>query len=1082
MADQCPSQSEIADYLQGRLSDQSSDQIHAHLDACRRCQEVVSRLDSQTDDVIERLRRQRLGQQDLVQGNPVADRTAVGVDQPPPDVADASESMTTVVYRSVKPRIRGDRYLLKRFHARGGMGEIWLAEDTEIGRQVAVKKMRNAGRGDQDRFLAEAQIAGQLEHPAIVPVHDLGLDEDNNTFYVMKFVQGQTLKAAIDNYHNAGSCSESQRKITWSQLLRHFLSLCHAVAYAHSRGVIHRDIKPDNVMLGPFSETLVLDWGLAKILHQPDAPGANLAPLRTKSLSSDDTHCGSIIGAPPYMSPELAEGRGAEAGPTTDVYLLGATLYHLLTGQPPRRGTSRDEMLELARTVPPVPPRKINKRIGRNLEAVCLKAMSHWQKDRYQSASELADEIQRYLADEPVLAFPEPVFRKVVRWTKRHQRSVLRAAALTIIVGLASFAYAVNLRVTDLSNRQLARDQVEQFQQLTEKARYAIANLNPEDERVPYYDVDEGLASAHEANRLFNNWGPNQESIAVEFDQAFRENLGDGLYDLLLLQVQVRLADVRNESDVTELLAMLENASELRKPTHSYYRLQAELYRELSDESQAITAERLARNPKTARTASDHFLAGEALRVQTFELVGAENDQPDLAAKRKLLLENAAAEYQSALQLDPRHYWSHYQLGRCWLGLHRLPQAMATLSSCIAMRPDSPWAYNTRGLTRALSGDHKGALVDLNRAKQLDADFQPAVLNLGVVHFLQGEYEGAVPFLESARSPRQGTPLIEASYYLGEIRLMDGERELAAEAFRQVTQERPRFRRAWLRLAESEFLLGNDGEGMKAIDDLIRHCGDDSVEILSAHGRELRGKYLRTVAAELSTPLDRVRVLNLAAKELQTAIDVSATADRFDELAEIQMNAARSAKRDQQKQLVRQAIDNCTLGLELDPNHIDLLDTRGYACYSLGQQSEAAADYERITKIALGSLHERLLRVQAHNLLGYFKAVQQDTQSALNEAALAELAIHDLSTEQKADNYLLHHNLACIYAELSKSSDEHRVRFEDLAIRYLLRGIEVARQKGELDLRINNIRDEPAFTLSLKQRAELAEFRQQLLP
>ncbi len=266
--------------------------------------------------------------------------------------------MSTVLFRSIKPTLRGERYVLKRFHARGGMGEVWQADDTEIGRMVAIKKMREGYAENQDRFLAEAQIAGQLEHPGIVPVHDLGLDQEGHTFYVMKFVQGQTLKAAVEDYHQDTKQSHSDHKVAWSKLLQHFLNMCQAVAYAHSRGVIHRDLKPDNVMLGPYSETLVLDWGLAKIVDQPDAPGGELAPLLTKGRTSDETHYGSVIGAPPYMSPELAEGRAAEAGPPTDVYLLGATLYHILTGQPPRRGSSRDEMLELARTVPPVPPRK----------------------------------------------------------------------------------------------------------------------------------------------------------------------------------------------------------------------------------------------------------------------------------------------------------------------------------------------------------------------------------------------------------------------------------------------------------------------------------------------------------------------------------------------------------------------------------------------------------------------------------------------------------------------------------------------------------------------------------------------------
>jgi hypothetical protein len=164
-------------------------------------------------------------------------------------------------------------------------------------------------------------------------------------------------------------------------------------------------------------------------------------------------------------------------------------------------------------------------------------------------------------------------------------------------------------------------------------------------------------------------------------------------------------------------------------------------------------------------------------------------------------------------------------------------------------------------------------------------------------------------------------------------------------------------------------------------------------------------------------------------------------------------------------------IENCTFGLEIEKDHIDLLDKRAFAYYALGQRKEAEADYERAAQLSPRSYRERLLNVQAHLLLGYFKAGRQDAKSALTEAAFAELVLQELSPEQRADSSGLHHNLACIYAELSKSDEGQRARLEDLAIRYLQTAVEIARQRGQLEASLNAIRNED-FSESLKQRAE----------
>ncbi len=366
------------------------------------------------------------------------------------NISPRSAEPGTEAYERVLPRCKPGRYAVKKFHARGGMGEVWQAEDLDIGRPIALKRLRFERTDQAARFLAEAQITGQLEHPGIVPVHDLGTDEDNRPFYIMSFVGGRTLKDVIADYYSPHPSGTEPREVQRLRLLEAFVKICQTVAYAHSKGVIHRDLKPDNVMLGPYGETVVLDWGLAKVQGRPEEP----APAGYVHLSGGDTSTatqyGTVIGAPPYMAPEEAEGKATEADERTDVYLLGGTLYEILTGRAPRQGSSKDEMIELARTVPPVPPRQVNAQVPRALDAICMRALAHRKQDRYASAAELAQEVQRYLAGEPVAAFAEPCPARAWRWCKRHQRALGRSAAAVLVLGLV----AVGLGVLDAANRR----------------------------------------------------------------------------------------------------------------------------------------------------------------------------------------------------------------------------------------------------------------------------------------------------------------------------------------------------------------------------------------------------------------------------------------------------------------------------------------------------------------------------------------------------------------------------------------------------------------------------------------------------
>jgi eukaryotic-like serine/threonine-protein kinase len=337
------------------------------------------------------------------------------------------------------------RYAIVRHHARGGLGEVYVAEDTELHRPVALKEIQPEHADDPEsraRFIVEAEITGGLEHPGVVPVYGLGTYADGRPFYAMRFVQGDNLQQAIKRFHAGPHRFDS---LAFRQLLRRFVDVCNAAAYAHSRGVLHRDLKPGNVMLGKYGETLVVDWGLAKVIdpggHTPDRSLAE-AMLRPHSGGgSSATVMGRALGTPGYMSPEQAAGHVDRLGPATDVYSLGATLYELLAGRPPFGDIDLDSV---QKGLFPA-PRTACADVPRALEAVCLKAMALDPPARYRSALALAAEIEHWLADEPVTAWREPVTTRLRRWGRRHRALVAGAAALlvTAVAGLAVGLVAV---------------------------------------------------------------------------------------------------------------------------------------------------------------------------------------------------------------------------------------------------------------------------------------------------------------------------------------------------------------------------------------------------------------------------------------------------------------------------------------------------------------------------------------------------------------------------------------------------------------------------------------------------------------
>ena len=618
----------------------------------------------------------------------------------------------------------GRRFRILRPHARGGLGAVFVALDAELNREVALKQILDHHADDPTsrmRFVLEAEITGGLEHPGIVPVYGLGNYGDGRPYYAMRFVRGDSLKDSIAAFHADHTLKNDpgRRSLARRNLLRRFVDVCNAIDYAHTRGILHRDIKPANVILGKHGETLVVDWGLAKALGKAEpGPATDERTLMPSSASgTSETLPGSAMGTPAYMSPEQAAGDLDRLSPRSDVYSLGATLYCLLTGTPPFEGDDLGALLRAVGKGEFVPPRKRDPTLDRALEAVCVKAMALKPEDRYATSRALADDVERWAADEPVSAWHEPLLRRARRWARQNRTAVTAAGAafMMAVVGLTAVLAVqtrANAALTVANNRLEASNQreVKANTDLTaanerERARFALAQ---DAIRTFYTGVSEDLLLKQ---KEFETLRTKLLRGAREFYQRL-EGLLEGQKDR-----ESRLALGRAYRDVGELTNMIGS----REEALAVHQRALGLFEALSRESPDKPEPRYEVGKSS--NAIGGLLAGTGRRADGLEAVDRARtilralEQAGLADDRtRFELADAEHYYGSLVSATDRSHERLGALNRAWT----IMEALVTANpSDDRFRLELASICDSLGLALRDAGRPRDATSRFDRAREL---------------------------------------------------------------------------------------------------------------------------------------------------------------------------------------------------------------------------------------------------------------------------------------------------------------------------------------------------------------------------
>ncbi|MGE0432161.1 MAG: tetratricopeptide repeat protein [Planctomycetota bacterium] len=778
---------------------------------------------------------------------------------------------------------RVGRFRLGSELGRGGMGSVRIATDTELGRDLAIKQLLATNRVAVERFIEEAQITAQLEHPNIVPVHDLGADANGRPWLAMKRIAGRSLAAHIADWKTTRRGPLQAAEL--HRLLGLFGKIADAIAFAHSRGVVHRDLKPHNVMVGEWGEVLVVDWGLARPLandRHDDRHDHEQAPRVITSRRGEDSHDltvdGAVFGSPGWMPPEQAAGDVAAIDERSDIFALGAILYHMLTLHAPYEAKSARDALVLAARGDFRRPRDVASaaRIPRELEAIVLRAMAYEPADRYQTVGEFEADLAAWRALRPTTAWRAGPIDRLTRSMRRHPTTTLAVTLVLIATGLVaallSLLYAAE------------RDRAAEATRAAQAAQVA--------------DAERAQRERAEADRRTRD-------MLAGFRRRVREGADRGL----------------REFDVHWGMS--------RETLESFIGAHDQYLASLARDGSPPDIEAL-RGRAMLRVAIGDYTGALA---DASAIIGIEPTAPHFSRRGNIYmglgrLDDASADLDRALQLDPECIDALALRGAVNLRRNRLQQAIDDCTAAIGLDPRFAYALDTRGAAQLSLAQQLGNTPGVDRLVRLAlADFDAAVvrapcasylMNRANAHLAVQDWEAAARDCELAAPMRPDS----AGPWLTRARALQKTGDMAA-ALRSVDRG----------LA----IEPDDGESHDVRGRILERM-ERFADSLAAFDRAIDLGY-RTAATYHARGVVRHRNGNNAGAlaDFDTSLALQKTAYCYCSRAQLKFNMDDA----------RGAVADFDAALRLSPDDIRALSDRGKAHEQLREFDAAAADYSR---------------------------------------------------------------------------------------------------------------------------------------
>lgn len=724
------------------------------------------------------------------------------------------------------PTIEG--YTVEGIIGTGGVGVVYRARHIRLNRLVAIKMLLAggyAGPRELERFKREAESVASLCHPNIVQLFDAG-ECEGHPYFTMEFVEGGTLAT-----HLAGHPQSAVTAALWTA------TLARAVEAAHARGIVHRDLKPGNVLRSADGILKIADFGLAK-----------------SSVAEDDghslTYAGTPVGTPSYMSPEQTRGDAGACCPQVDIYALGAILYELLTGRPPFRGENQAETQRLVLNDEPVPPSRLNPRTPEDLQTICLKCLLKESHNRYQTAADLADDLDRFLKNEPIHARPISPALRAFKWIRRRPAIATMWGVLFVVfatsVGVAAKLRSIeverrmNTEIREIDARNAVGAAITAIESLIESGRWTeaeniasnamtrLSEANSADLDARLCEATANFRVAHELDRIRQNYpepgvqGYNYKPAAVAYASLFAQV---GLGPEVPSQVAARR--VRASAIRSQLLVALDNA--------------AFVSRILSEKEQEDRLLEIARSadPDSWR---DRFRSSQAWRNQDtlLSLVAEIRSSGITVPPHELviigvLLNGLGANAQTveilreAQHSNPSDFWVNLELGNALDRAGRRSESIQFYRAAIAIKPDNFVVWTILGAMQSLQGDAEDAVRSLRKALDLNPRFvsgwQILILTLGNA----GKWDEAAIAYKKAFTISPGDLRLQ---YANQVQTLTHARYCAArqewraacDLYKMVTSEMPEEGEPWFEYAAVLLLDGDTAGYRRTREHMLERC------------------------------------------------------------------------------------------------------------------------------------------------------------------------------------------------------------------------------------------------------------------